>query len=137
MRTKTAIITSALVVPLLAAGGGITYASTTPGSPATATPAAATTTARASQPATGPVRINLGSHRQDQRCDGPGHRYQQPATQRQATQQQARSGGYRHDDGCQGRDQPRHPASWSYSGNGQHRDGSWCDTGSGCYSGWH
>jgi hypothetical protein len=34
MRTNKAIITSALVVPLLAASGGIAYASTTPGGPA-------------------------------------------------------------------------------------------------------
>lgn len=134
MRTKTAIITSALAIPLLAAGGGIAYASATP---ATATPAAVTTTAQASQPTPDPVRINLSSHRQDQRCDRPGHRYQQPATQRQATRQPTRTSGYRHDDGRQGRDQAGHPGSWSYQGDGQHRNGSWCDNGSGCYGDWH
>ncbi len=118
MRTKKAIITSALAVPLLALGGGIAYASTISGSPPPTTRPAVTTTVQTHQPATGQMTTNRNGHRCDGHCDWRGHGYQQPTTQRQATRQQATNpSGYRHDNG-------NHMGNWGYQGNGQYRSNS-------------
>ncbi len=52
MRTKKAIITTALAVPMLALGGGLAYATTT-GSPPPATRTAVTSTVQAHHPQPG------------------------------------------------------------------------------------
>ena len=128
MRTKKAIITTALAVPMLALGGGIAYATTTAGSPPPATRTAVTTTVQPTHPA---GQANRNGHRYDHRCDWRGHGYQQPATTRQATGQQAtRHSGQLHGD--QGQNHR------GYQGNGgQYRSGSQWGSRSGCCGDWH
>ncbi len=74
MRTKKAIITSALAVPMLALGGGIAYASTTSGSPPPATRPAVTTVQTTAHNPGGQASRN--GQRYDHRCDWRGHGYQ-------------------------------------------------------------
>lgn len=131
-KIKTIII-GALTAPLLALGGGLAYASTTPSHPAQAR---ATVTATAQHPA-GQMRLNWCDWRYSgywNNWHGHGHGYghqPQPAHQR-SHHTYRHHHGYRHNHGYQ------HRGGYSTGGNqGYGYQGNWGNGGSRNYpSGW-
>ncbi len=138
MRNKKAVITGALIAPVLALTSGIAYASTSSGTAPAVTRPAVTTTLQAhttTQPHHGSYCGN--------RCDWRGHGYQRQPTQqraqRHATQHRSYRGGY----GSQrsGYQHHGHRGSRDYRG-GYGYQGGWSYRGGGsgqggcCHGGW-
>lgn len=137
MRNKKAII-GALIAPALALTGGVAYASTASGSPATVTrPAVTATVGPHSQQAGGQARHDRCDNwgRGDDRCDWRGHGYQRQPTRHQATQHRSGQAGDRRHQGYQGSGQYGgygDQGSRGYGGHGwDNRSGGCGDCGDG------
>jgi hypothetical protein len=138
MRNTKAILAGALIAPALALGGGLAYATTTPGTAPARTSVTSTAQDHSQHPATQPHHSYCGWRYGDQRCDWRGHSHQRHAAHRHAAHGH---NGYRGTHGCQRHHSYGHHGrngGYGYGGyQGSWRyGGGWGNGGGCCGHGW-